>query len=200
MLEHAQPSGWHYRITSCPSCNNKTIDIAKVKVAAGGAFLPLSWQQVHPLGINRDPVPAEVPLSISQDYRESAQVLSLSPKASAALSRRCLQNVLHANGYRDRNLFREIELLINENDPRKAIPESLRTTIDGVRHFGNFSAHPINDTNSLQIIDVEPHEAEWCLDILDELFQHFYVRPAQAAARKAALDAKLAAAGKPPSR
>jgi hypothetical protein len=32
------------------------------------------------------------------------------------------------------------------------------------------------------------------------MFEHYYVRPAEAAARKAALDAKLAAAGKPPSK
>jgi hypothetical protein len=73
-------------------------------------------------------------------------------------------------------------------------------TVDGIRNFGNFSAHPINDVTSLQVIEVEPHEAEWCLEILEEMFEHFYVRPAQAKARKAALDAKLSAAGKPASK
>ena len=52
----------------------------------------------------------------------------------------------------------------------------------------------------MQIIDVEPDEAEWCLEIIEELFEHFYVEPAAAMAKKAALDAKLAAAGKPPSK
>jgi hypothetical protein len=66
--------------------------------------------------------------------------------------------------------------------------------------FGNFSAHPINDKTALQIIEVEPHEAEWCLDILEECFEHFYVGQAIARARKAALDARLAAAGKSPSK
>jgi hypothetical protein len=32
------------------------------------------------------------------------------------------------------------------------------------------------------------------------MFEHFYVRPAEASVRKAALDAKLAAAGKLPSK
>jgi hypothetical protein len=70
----------------------------------------------------------------------------------------------------------------------------------GIRHFGNFSAHPTEDVTTLQIIDVEPGEAEWCLDILEDMFEHFYVRPADAAARNTALDAKLAAAGKLPSK
>jgi hypothetical protein len=56
--------------------------------------------------------------------------------------------------------------------------------------------NPINDKTSLQIIDVEPKEAEWCLEILEALFDHFYVQPPAAAARKAALDTKLKAAGK----
>jgi hypothetical protein len=127
-------------------------------------------------------------------------VLPLSAKASAALARRCLQTILREHGYKDRDLAKEIDLLLNETDPRKAIPESLRQTIDGIRNFGNFSAHPITDLTTLQIIDVEPEEADWCLDIVEEMFQHFYVRPALAKARKVALDAKLKAAGKPLSK
>jgi hypothetical protein len=72
--------------------------------------------------------------------------------------------------------------------------------MDAIRNFGNFSAHPVTDQTTLQIIAVEPNEAEWCLDILEEMSDHYYVRPALAAERKAALDAKLAAAGKPRSK
>jgi hypothetical protein len=72
--------------------------------------------------------------------------------------------------------------------------------LDAIRNFGNFSAHPITDQTTLQIIDVDDHEAEYCLDILDALFDHYYVRPEDAKRKRAALDAKLAAAGKPPSR
>ena len=127
-------------------------------------------------------------------------VLPISPKASAALSRRCLQAVLRAHGYKDKDLSKEIDLLLNEKDASKAIPQTLRVAVDGIRNFGNFSAHPITDVSTLQIIDVEPEEAEWCLEILEEAFQHFYVRPAAAMAKKAALDAKLKAAGKPPAK
>jgi hypothetical protein len=77
--------------------------------------------------------------------------------------------------------------------PRKAIPHRLHETIDAIRNFGNFSAHPIDDKTALQIIEVEPEEAGWCLEILEECFQHFFVGPEIAKEKKAALDAKLVA-------
>jgi uncharacterized protein DUF4145 len=158
------------------------------------------WKQLVPFGANRGPVPAQVPANIAADYVAACNVLPISAKASAALSRRCVQSILRAHGYKARDLAQEIDLLLNEPNPSKAISETLRVTVDGIRNFGNFSAHRINDITTLQVIEVEPHEAEWCLEILEEMFQHFYVRPAEAAARKAALDAKLKSAGKPPSK
>lgn len=199
---HGHVSGWVSRTAKCPDCGEHTIQIGEGHHVNAPNFdeNAVEWRMVQPIGANRGPVPAQVPANIAGDYVEAANVLPLSPKASAALSRRCLQNVLHRQGYKGKDLFKEIEMLLDETDPKKAIPDSLRTTIDGIRHFGNFSAHPITDLTSLQVIDVEPHEAEWSLDILDELFEHFYVKPAQALARKAELDKKLVAAGKLPSR
>ena len=108
--------------------------------------------------------------------------------------------MLRQQGYKARDLATEITLVLDEADPSKSVPISLRETIDGIRNFGNFSAHPITDITSLQIIDVEPEEAEWCLEILEEMFQHYYVRPAETKKRRDALNAKLAAAGKPPAK
>jgi hypothetical protein len=66
-----------------------------------------------------------------------------------------------------------------------------------IRNFGNFAAHPNENKATLEIIDVEPSEAEWCLETIEELFEHFYVAPAVVAAKKAALNLKLANGGKP---
>ena len=49
--------------------------------------------------------------------------------------------------------------------------------IDAVRQFGNFSAHEKKSLRTLQIIDVEPGEAELCVEIVEGLFEHYYVRP-----------------------
>jgi Domain of unknown function (DUF4145) len=191
---------WHYRSARCPECQDVTIEIARFR-SDGQRDIPLeAWRQVYPIRANRGPVPPEVPQNIAEDYIEACNVLPISAKASAALARRCLQNMLYAHGYKARDLAKEIDLLLAETDPTKALPHKLRVTVDGIRHFGNFSAHPIDDKTTLQVIEVEPHEAEWCLEIIEEMFEHFYVAPAAAKAKKAALDAKLAAAGKPASK
>ena len=191
----SQHSGWSTRYMKCPQCSDDIIELIK---APNNNVLPsvANWIRVHPMGSNRS-VASDVPANIAQTYLEAVSVLHISAKASAALSRRCLQEVLHENGYVGRDLAAEIDMLLNENDPYKAIPLALRTTIDAIRSFGNFSAHPITDKTSLQVIDVDPEEAEWCLNVLDEIFEHFYVKPNQAKRKKEALNSKLVAARKP---
>lgn len=186
-----QATTWKYHTADCPACKALTI------VIEGPTGMT---RMVEPTTTSRGPISVHVPAFISQDYNEACEVLPISPKASAALSRRCLQNILNSLGYIAKDLAKQIDALLNETDPRKALPLGLHQTVDAVRNFGNFSAHPIDEKTTLQIIDVDPEEAEWCLEILEEMFEHFYERPAVAAAKKAALDAKLAAAGKPPSK
>ncbi|WP_316164744.1 MULTISPECIES: DUF4145 domain-containing protein [unclassified Bradyrhizobium] len=161
---------------------------------------PLDWVLVFPQGSSRGPVPPDVPADIAADYNEAALVLHQSAKASAALSRRCLQTILREAGYPHYNLSEQIEAVLTETDTRKALPTAVHTILDAIRHFGNFAAHKITDKTTLQVIDVEPHEAEYCLDILDALFDHYYTRPATALRQRQLLDLKLAAARKPPAK
>jgi hypothetical protein len=200
--------GWLAHTTICPACKNATIELSARErsqrpLPQGPAQMQMSIIRrfrVHPISTFRRPTPQEAPSEIKEDYEEACKVLPISAKASAALARRCLQAILRQQGYSQRDLAQQIDALLNEQDAVKAIPTALRTTVDVIRNFGNFSAHHINDQTTLQVIPVDLGEAEWCLDILDEMFDHYYVKPEQAKARKAALDAKLAAAGKPPSR
>jgi uncharacterized protein DUF4145 len=104
--------------------------------------------------------------------------------------------MLHDQGHKNKDLANQVKQLLLAN----VLPQHIHDTVDAIRNFGNFSAHPINDKTTLQIIDVDPQEAEWCLEILGALFDHFYVGPKKAKAKKAALNKKLAAAGKPPSK
>jgi hypothetical protein len=136
-----------------------------------------------------------VPEAIRSDYTEACLVLDDSPKASAALSRRALQHILRdAAGVKHGNLADEIDQVIAS----KTLHSSVAGGLDAVRHIGNFAAHPTASKNTGEIIDVAPGEAEWNLDVVEALMDVYYVQPATMAANKAALNAKLAEAGKPP--
>ena len=152
---------------------------------------------VWPKGVSRAPVPAEVPLDIVEDYKEACLVLFDSPKASAALSRRCLQLLLRtAAGVKPGDLSNEIQEVLDS----KALPSALAESIDAVRVVGNFAAHPIKSKSTGEVVPVEPHEAEWNLDVLESLFDFYFVLPARIKARRDALNKKAGDAGKPPLR
>jgi hypothetical protein len=126
------------------------------------------------------------------DYREAAEVLPISPKASAALSRRCLQSVLRdKGGVTPTDLYGEIEQVL-----AIGMPTYVADRLHDLRGFGNFAAHPTMARATGDIIDVEPGEAEWMLDVLDSVFDHFYVKPAAAADARRKLEAKKQAAKK----
>jgi len=157
--------------------------------------LNVKQRMVRPKGSSRPPVPSDVPKEIAEDYSEACLVLGDSPKASAALSRRALQNILrNAAGVKPRDLVAEIQEVLDSGK----LPSTLSESIDAVRNIGNFAAHPIKSKSTGEIVPVEPHEAEWNLDVIESLFDFYYVQPAAIAKRKAALNQKLKEAGKPP--
>jgi len=155
-------------------------------------FLLLGYS---PRGVSRAPIPKEVPPGIVSDYSEACLVLDDSPKASAALSRRCLQSVLRqAAKVKPGDLSNEIQEVLDSGK----LPDGLAQNIDAVRHIGNFAAHPNKSKSTGEVMEVEPHEAEWNLEVLEGLFDHYYVQPTRAKARRDALNAKLGDMNKPP--
>jgi Domain of unknown function (DUF4145) len=193
---NGQHTFWRVGIMDCPECSEDILRLLRYGFKNGGLDT-LVCRQVHPVGASRGPIPKEVPPDIAADYTEAALVLPLSPKASAALSRRCLQSVLREAGYLQKDLSKQIDAVLAETDTRKALPSGIHAIVDAIRNVGNFAAHQITDQTTLQVIDVEPTEAEYCLDVLDSIFDYYYVKPAQAKKIKDALNQKLAAAKKP---
>lgn len=62
---------------------------------------------------------------------------------------------------------------------------------------GNFAAHPIKSTDTGQVVEVEPGEAGWLLDVLERAFDFYFVQPDKARRQREALNEKLTEAGKP---
>jgi Domain of unknown function (DUF4145) len=200
-LGHDNEGCWVAAKTLCPACGRMVVTfgtshvtLTPYQIYRDSNFVALPVL-VRPKGISRAPLPAEVPEDFACDYREACLVFSDSEKASAALSRRCLQHVLREKaGVKRGDLANEIQQVLDS----KNLPGHLAEDLDAVRNVGNFAAHPLKDTNTGEIVDVEPHEAEWLLNLLEGLFDFHFVQPVRAQARRDALNAKLQGAGKPP--
>ena len=70
------------------------------------------------------------------------------------------------------------------------LPSHISEGLHAVRNIGNFAAHPTKSKSTGEIVDVEPGEAEWNLDVLEFLFDFYFVQPVLAAKRKAAINKK----------
>lgn len=189
------------RLTICPACHKATIEALWNTTLANTVAAIVSGESTSQRKVQfwpkqtRARLPPEVPAEYADDYNEACLVLADSPKASAALGRRCLQHLIRKKaGIKKNDLASEIQELLNTG----ALPAHIAENVDAIRQFGNFAAHPIEDQQTGAIVPVQPAEAEWTLDVLEQLFDFYFVQPAQDAQKRAALNAKLQAAGKRP--
>ena len=122
---------------------------------------------IYPISSARH-FPEYVPQQIRNDYEEAAAIVDLSPKASATLSRRCLQGMI-ANfwGIKENNLAQAIKQLQSKVDVLTW------ETIDSIRKIGNIGAHMERDVNL--IIDIDPDEATQLLRFIEFLIDSWYV-------------------------
>jgi len=141
------------------------------------------------------PLPPAVPARYRNDFYEAFACLDVSPRASAAVSRRILQDVLQ-NHFKIRTgqLATEIEAFVARTD----VPAYLSQQVDAVRNIGNFAAHPLKSTSGGEVLDVEPGEAEWLIGTLEALFDFAFVQPERLQKHRELLNQKLQEAGKPP--
>ncbi len=120
-------------------------------------------------------VPSCIPDPIRDDYLEACSIVTLSPKASATLSRRCLQGMIRDFwGIPEKNLAKAISALEGK------VPPDQWRVIDGIRHLGNIGAHMEADINT--IVEIDADEAEKLLKLIALLFHDWYVQREERAA------------------
>lgn len=135
-----------------------------------------------------------IPNVYLQDYEEAVKILTLSPKASAALTRRILQHLLREEfKIKERTLSEEIIKF----SKLSGIPSHLTGAVDAIRNVGNFAAHPSKDESTGEIVNVEVGEAEWLIEIIEALFDFAFIQPIKLKHRKEELNARLKKIGKP---
>lgn len=119
--------------------------------------------------------PEYVPEPIISDYEEACLILDGSPKASATLSRRCIQGMIRnfwgikrPSDYKGLwRLKEEIEAIKDKVEPETW------SAIDSVRKIGNIGAHMEEDINV--IVDVDPDEAEKLIWLIEVLIKDWYI-------------------------
>lgn len=112
--------------------------------------------------------PDYVPQGIINDYNEACLIQDTSPKASATLSRRCLQGIIRDFWeVKPGRLVDEIEQIKDKTDPLTW------EAIECVRKVGNIGAHMEKDIDL--IVDVEPNEAGLLIHLIETLIHDWYV-------------------------
>ena len=127
------------------------------------------------------PQPEYIPASIADNYKQACRIKDLSPNASAAMSRRCLQGIIRdfwgVNG--KRSLWAEIQAI------KDRVAPTTWKAIDTVREVGNIGAHMKQDVDLL--LDVEPDEAQALIGLIEMLFEDWYVDRHEREERSAAV-------------
>lgn len=167
-----------------PKCKRFSLDVRLGEAGYGSA---VGWYEKQPLQTwqlipqsKAQSFPDYIPKAILDDYNEACLIKDLSPKASAALSRRCLQGII-----RDfwkvklANLANEIEQIEGKVDP------TTWQAIDAVRSVGNIGAHMEEDVNL--IVDIELNEAELLIGLIEILLKDWYIAREQKDAHLKAL-------------
>lgn len=158
---------------TCPnkSCNKLILKISHTKAVLHSG----NWRQSCIISewkllpeSSAKVLPDYIPEPIKNDYFEACRIKDLSPKASATLSRRCLQGMI-----RD---FWEVKKssLKDEIDAIEEKVDSLTwDAINSVRKVGNIGAHMEKDINMM--INVDPKEAQLLIELIEQLVDDWYI-------------------------
>ena len=166
----------------CPVCNRSTVEIQGLC----GSIVNMHF--VFPKGTY---YPEYVPQQIKDDYAEAALIAELSPKASATLSRRCLQGILRdfwkiTPEFWDSNIDLKREVRLKESSKANlwqeikaveqlgGVPAPIIAAFKQLKDIANIGAHPETDVNL--IVDVEPGEAEALVSLVDLIIRLTYIQ------------------------
>jgi hypothetical protein len=138
----------------------------------------------------------DVPLDYADDYHAACQIYFYSPESTAALSRRLLQRLLAAKaGASDGALVDQIRRAVLGPD----MPAYLK---QGLQMYSRLAGLDSEENKSLRpeaLAGVEPGEAEWLLDVLQSMFDLYFVQPARLQRKQQSIEEMIAPPAPPAS-
>lgn len=160
--DHTPENSVHLNFYKCPTCNKISLTINGISNDFKDIFIP-----IYPNSLAKQ-FPEYIPKAIRDDYEEAYSIVNLSPKASATLSRRCLQGMI-----RDFWNIHKHRLVDEINELQSLIPPAQWKAITALRKIGNIGAHMEQDVNT--IINVDIGEAEKLLKLIELLIDKWYI-------------------------
>ena len=165
------------RAIQCPNgeCNELSLsaELSTAQLISLGHYSagePIETWQLRPRS-SAKPLPSYVPEEIRNNYTEACLIQFDSPKASAAMSRRCLQGIIRdfwdIPPNKRGNLGAEISQIKEKVDP------STFDSIIAVREVGDIGAHMTKNVDT--IVNVEPEEAALLIELIETLIDDWYV-------------------------
>jgi len=147
---------------TCPNCNRISIQVIGESKELKNLHInvyPQSEARIYP---------DYVPEHIRSDYEEACAIVDLSPKASATLSRRCIQGMI-----RDFWDITRSRLIDEINALEEVIPATQKRALHALRKIGNIGAHPNISAN--EIIDIDPADARKLIALIEFFINGWYV-------------------------
>lgn len=174
-----QDGTWQVSQARCPSCDRLIVNLCTTE----GCTYP-AW----PAGLSRPRLSDDVPAEYAAEYHAAAQILCYSPEASAALGRRLLQRFLAQQVGAGAG---ELAQQIGRTSGSPELPGYLEEALQTFSHLARLEPGGDKSLRPEVLAPVEPGEAEWLLDILQPLFELYFVQPARLRRRQSALEEKI---------
>ncbi len=174
---HEKSGIWKVFSAVCPACDRAMILLTATSATRDFSHIDIqaSLKEVH-----RQALPPEVTEPYATDYDEACFVLADSPRASAALSRSCLQLLLRTKAkIESGGLSGEIAQVLAS----KSLPPELASALAGVVDVCNLHGNRLKNTHPGLIQESAAGEAEYLLDVLEDLFDFYFVKPARLKSR-----------------
>ena len=173
---------------NCPHCNafaqqnwylgsasvnqigtRKLVDLLRINYCAKCRYYSL-WvgkQMVYPKKTNVPLPNQDLPEGVKTDYLEAANILTDSPRGSAALMRLAIQKLVNSLGDENLDLDKNIGLLV-----KKGLPTKVQKALDVVRVTGNHAVHP----GKIDFND-KPETAQQLFKLVNIIGHHMITEP-----------------------
>jgi hypothetical protein len=176
---------WH----RCPSCELATLYLVGQKYHQDpGNYEEVSRKLIHPMIGEKLPAPSQVPEHLAEDFNEASLIMPFSANASAALARRCLQKVLRESlNVSHASLATEIQEVIDS----AKLPPHINEALEALKTIAKFDENPKKSEYPGVISESSKMESEWLLDVLEVLFDFYYVQPVLLRQKRESLNLKL---------